>query len=281
MKTVTKIVASLAILSTISASAAQTQTLVTVNGTAITQQDVDKELMAATQGRFNQVPAEKQSEFRKQVLEQLVAMELIFGDAKSRGVLESKDFKEKYQEITKRIEKEIATQVWQKQELDKIKITEKELKDYYDANKDEFAENESVNARHILVKEESEAKSVIAELKSLKGDALKNKFIEIAKAKSTCSSAANGGDLGYFTEGQMVPEFNNKAFSMKAKEMTMEPVKTQFGYHVIYIEDKKAKTTKSFSEVKSFIEQRLKMEKFKTFMQAKIQELHKKAVIKQ
>lgn len=277
MKTVTKIVASLAILSTISAA----QTLVTVNGTAITQQDVDKELMAATQGRFNQVPAEKQSEFRKQVLEQLVAMELIYGDAKSRGVLESKDFKDKYQEITKRIEKEIATQVWQKQEVEKIKISEKELKDYYDANKDEFVENESVNARHILVKDEAEAKKAISELKSLKGDALKNKFIEIAKAKSTCSSAANGGDLGYFTEGQMVPEFNNKAFSMKAKEMTMEPVKTQFGYHVIYIEDRKAKTTKNFSEVKTFIEQRLKMEKFKSFMQAKIQELHKKAVIKQ
>jgi len=276
MKKVTKIVASLALLSTISAA----QTLVTVNGTEITQQDVDKELMAATQGRFNQVPAEKQSEFRKQVLEQLVAMELIFGDAKSRGVLETKEFKEKYQEIAKRIEKEIATQVWQKQELDKIKLTEKELKDYYDANKEEFVENPSVNARHILVKEEAEAKSIISELKALKGDALKNKFIEIAKAKSTCTSAPNGGDLGYFTEGQMVPEFNDKAFSMKPKEMTSEPVKTQFGYHVIYIEDKKAKTTKSFADVKSFIEQRLKMEKFKSFMQAKIQELHKKAVIK-
>ena len=124
MKTVTKIAASLAILSTLSTA----QTLVTVNGTAITQQDVDKELMAATQGRFNQVPAEKQSEFRKQVLEQLVAMELIFGDAKSKGILETKEFKDKYQEIAKRIEKEIATQVWQKQELDKIKLTEKELK---------------------------------------------------------------------------------------------------------------------------------------------------------
>ncbi|MDP2892771.1 MAG: peptidylprolyl isomerase [Sulfurimonas sp.] len=276
MKTVTKIAASLAILSTLSTA----QTLVTVNGTAITQQDVDKELMAATQGRFNQVPAEKQSEFRKQVLEQLVAMELIFGDAKSKGILETKEFKDKYQEIAKRIEKEIATQVWQKQELDKIKLTEKELKDYYDANKEEFVENQSVNARHILVKEEAEAKSIIAELKALKGDALKNKFIEIAKAKSTCTSAPSGGDLGYFAEGQMVPEFNDKAFSMKPKEMTMEPIKTQFGYHVIYIEDKKAKTTKGFPEVKSFIEQRLKMEKFKTFMQARIQELQKKAVIK-
>ena len=276
MKTVAKIAASLAILSTLSTA----QTLVTVNGTAITQQDVDKELMAATQGRFNQVPAEKQSEFRKQVLEQLVAMELISGDAKSKGILETKEFKDKYQEIAKRIEKEIATQVWQKQELDKIKLTEKELKDYYDTNKEEFVENQSVNARHILVKEEAEAKSIIAELKALKGDALKNKFIEIAKAKSTCTSAPTGGDLGYFSEGQMVPEFNDKAFSMKPKEMTMEPVKTQFGYHVIYIEDKKAKTTKNFTEVKSFIEQRLKMEKFKTFMQARIQELQKKAVIK-
>ena len=235
MKTVTKIAASLAILSTLSTA----QTLVTVNGTAITQQDVDKELMAATQGRFNQVPAEKQSEFRKQVLEQLVAMELIFGDAKSKGILETKEFKDKYQEIAKRIEKEIATQVWQKQELDKIKLTEKELKDYYDANKEEFVENESVNARHILVKEEAEAKSIIAELKALKGDALKNKFIEIAKAKSTCTSAPNGGDLGYFAEGQMVPEFNEKAFSMKPKEMTMEPVKTQFGWHLIMVTDQR------------------------------------------
>ena len=275
MKTVTKIAASLALLSTLGAA----QTLVTVNGTAITQQDVDKELMAATQGRFNQVPQDKQSEFRKQVLEQLVAMELIFGDAKSKGILDSKEFKDKYQEISKRIEKEIATQVWQKQELDKIKLTDKELKEYYDANKDEFVENKSVNARHILVKDEAEAKKAIAELKPLKGDALKNKFIEIAKAKSTCTSAQNGGDLGYFMEGQMVPEFNDKAFSMKAKEMTMEPVKTQFGYHVIYIEDKKEKTTKNFADVKTFIEQRLKMEKFKTVMKTKIEELHKKATI--
>jgi parvulin-like peptidyl-prolyl isomerase len=78
----------------------------------------------------------------------------------------------------------------------------------------------------------------------------------------------------------MVPEFNNKAFSMKVKEFTTEPVKTQFGYHVIYIEDKKSKATKNFSEVKPFIEQRLKMEKAKAIMLTKMKELEKKAVIK-
>ncbi|MFA5460648.1 MAG: peptidylprolyl isomerase [Sulfurimonas sp.] len=277
MKSVTKLVSSLALLSAISLSA---QTLVSVNGTVITQQDVDKELMAATQGRFNQVPAEKQAEFRKQVLEQLVAKELVYDDAKKTGVLTSPEYKEKYEEVTKRIQKEIAIQVWQKREIDKIAISNDELKKYYDANKEEFVENESVNARHILVEKEADAKSIIAELKPLKGDALKNKFMELAKAKSTCASASDGGDLGYFTQGQMVPEFNDKAFAMKAKEMTMEPVKTQFGYHVIYIEDKKAKAAKSFAEVKPFIEQRLKMEKAKTVMLAKMKELEKKATIK-
>lgn len=277
MKSVTKLVSFLALLSAISLSA---QTLVSVNGTVITQQDVDKELMAATQGRFNQVPAEKQAEFRKQVLEQLVAKELVYDDAKKTGVLTSPEYKEKYEEVTKRIQKEIAIQVWQKREIDKIAISNDELKKYYDANKEEFVENESVNARHILVEKEADAKSIIAELKPLKGDALKNKFMELAKAKSTCASASDGGDLGYFTAGQMVPEFNDKAFAMKAKEMTMEPVKTQFGYHVIYIEDKKAKATKSFAEVKPFIEQRLKMEKAKTVMLAKMKELEKKATIK-
>lgn len=276
MKAVTKIVSSLAILSTISMA----QTLVTVNGTAVTQQDVDRELMTATQGRFNQVPTEKQAEFRKQVLEQLVAKELVYDDAKKTGVLTSNEYKAKYEEVTERIKKEIAIQVWQKREVDKIAISDAELKKYYESNKEEFIENESVNARHILVEKEADAKSIIVQLKPLKGDALKNKFIEIAKAKSTCASASEGGDLGYFTAGQMVPAFNDKAFSMKVKEFTTEPVKTQFGYHVIYIEDKKAKTAKSFADVKPFIEQRLKMEKAKAVMLTKMKELEKKAVIK-
>lgn len=275
MKKVTQLVASLAIVSTMSMA----QTLVTVNGTAITQEDVDKELMTATQGRLNQVPPEKQAEFRKQVLEQLIAKELVYDDAEKSGLLQAPDFKERYEEVTNRIKKEVAIQVWQKREFDKIAISEKEKKDYYDANKEEFAEDESVRARHILVEKESDAKSIIAQLKPLKGDALKNKFMEIAKEKSTCASAPEGGDLGYFSEGQMVPEFNDKAFSMKAKEITLEPVKTQFGHHVIYIEDKRPKMTRSFSEVKAAIEQRLKVEKAKSVMLDKMKELEKKAKI--
>ncbi len=275
MKIVTKLLTTLLIVGAV----ANAQTLVTVNGVKISQKDVDTELMNATQGRFNQVPADKQAQFRKQVLKQLITKELIFDDAKKTGVLKSKDFKDEFAKIKKRIEKDLAIQVWQKRELDKIKIAQKELKNYYNKNKEEFDEKESVHARHILVKTEDEAKKIVSELKSLKGDALKSKFIELAKSKSTGPSGPKGGDLGYFAKGQMVPAFNDKVFSMKVGEVS-SPVKTQFGYHVIYLEDKKAKKTRSFDEVKSFIEQRLKMEKFKTIIKKKMEALQKKATIK-
>jgi parvulin-like peptidyl-prolyl isomerase len=271
----TKIVATLLLSSTLVSA----NTLITVNGTKITQQDVDTELMNATQGRFNQVPADKQAEFRKQVLEQLVAKELVYEDAKKTGVLKTKDFKNEYEKVQKRVKKELAIQVWQKQQLDKIKVSNKELKNYYDKNKEEFNEKETVHARHILVKDENEAKAIVKGLNSLKGEALKAKFIEEAKAKSTGPSGPKGGDLGYFAQGQMVPEFNDKVFNMKVGTLS-DPVKTQFGYHVIYLEDKKAKKTLGFTEVKSFIEQRLKMEKFKAVIQDKMTELKNKATIK-
>ncbi len=275
MKIVTKILTTLLLVGAV----ANAQTLVTVNGVKISQKDVDTELMNATQGRFNQVPADKQAQFRKQVLQQLITKELIFDDAKKTGILKSKDFKDEYAKIQKRIEKDLAIQVWQKRELDKIKVSNKELKNYYNKNKEEFNEKESVHARHILVKTEDEAKKIVSELKSLKGNALKSKFIELAKSKSTGPSGPKGGDLGYFAKGQMVPAFNDKVFSMKVGEVS-SPVKTQFGYHVIYLEDKKAKKTRAFAEVKPFIEQRLKMEKFKTVIKKKMKALQKKATIK-
>ena len=108
-------------------SLASASTLVTVNGVAITQNDVDTELMNATQGRFDQVPVEKQAEFRRQVLEQLIAKELVFSDAKKTGVLESKEFKDEYEKVKLRIKKELAIQVWQKQELDKVKVSNKSV----------------------------------------------------------------------------------------------------------------------------------------------------------
>jgi len=259
---------------------ASAKTLVSVNGKAITQQDVDTELMNATQGRFNQVPADKQAAFRKQVLKQLIGKELIYDDAKKTAITKSKEYKVEYKKLEERMKKELAIQVWQKKILDGIKISDKELKDYYKKNMGEFKQKESVHARHILVKTEDEAKKIITELKPLSGAKLKEKFIALAKKDSTGPSRKNGGDLGYFSKGQMVPAFNDKVFTMKKGTITKAPVKTQFGYHVIYLEDKKPSLTRSFSDVKAFIEQRLKMEKFKTVVKKKMDALQKKAIIK-
>ena len=275
MKRTGKIVAALLLVS----SLASAQNLATVNGVKITSNDVDSALMNATQGRFNQVPADRQAQLRTQMLDQLIAKQLVYSDAKRTGILKSKEYKKELAKIEKRIKKELAIQVWQKKALDTVKITNAELKKYYNNNKEEFNQKESVHARHILVKTKAQAEKIISELKGLKGQALKSKFIELAKSESTGPSGSKGGDLGYFAKGQMVPAFNDKAFSMKVGTITMQPVKTQFGYHIIYLEDKKPKTTRSFAEVKPFIEQRLKMEKFKTVMQKKMKALKEKAKI--
>jgi len=276
MKKTTKLLSAILFASTLVSA----QTLVTVNGSAITQEDVDSALMQATQGRFNQVPVDKQAQFREQVLQQLIGKELAYGDAKKTGVLKSKAFKDEYKKVQERVKKELAIQVWQKQQLDKIVLSDKTLKEYYNKNKEEFNQKESVHARHILVKTEDEAKAIILELNPLSGIPLKTKFIELAKAKSTGPSGPKGGDLGFFATGQMVPEFDATVFKMKVASITPKPVKTQFGYHVIYLEEKKSAQTRSFDEVKPFIDQRLKMEKFKDVMGAKMEELQKKAVIK-
>lgn len=276
MKLATKILSAVLLTGVV----ALANTLVTVNGKAITQQAVDTELMNATQGRFNQVPAEKQAEFRQQVLQQLIGKELIYGDAKKTGVLKTKEYKEEYKKLEERMKKELAIQVWQKKVVDDIKISETTLKDYYKKNKEEFNEKEAVHARHILVKEEADAKVIINELKPLSGQKLQAKFEELAKSRSTGPSGSKGGDLGFFAQGQMVPAFNDKVFTMNVGTITMTPVKTQFGYHIIYLQEKNNAATKSFKDVKPSIEQRLKMEKFKSVMQSKMAALQKKATIK-
>jgi peptidyl-prolyl cis-trans isomerase C len=103
---------------------------------------------------------------------------------------------------------------------------------------------EEVSARHILVATEAEAKAVIAELQK-GGD-----FAAIAKAKSKDPGSQNGGDLGYFGREDMVPEFADVAFKLKKGEYTKEPVKTQFGWHVIKVEDKRTSAPPSFDEAK-------------------------------
>ncbi len=116
---------------------------------------------------------------------------------------------------------------------DRVTISDDQIKEYFEANKDSFAQAEQVQASHILVNEEKTAEEVKKKLDD-GGD-----FAELAKEYSTdTSNAESGGELGYFGKGEMVTEFDDKAFSMKKGELS-EPVKTEFGYHIIKVTDKK------------------------------------------
>lgn len=123
------------------------------------------------------------------------------------------------------------------------KVTDADVRARYDKEISAMPPLEEVRARHILVKTEEEAKDVIAKLD---GGA---KFEDLAKEKSSDGSAGDGGDLGYFGPGQMVPEFEKQAFTLEVGKYTKEPVKTQFGFHVIKVEDKRSKPAPAFDQV--------------------------------
>jgi peptidyl-prolyl cis-trans isomerase C len=126
--------------------------------------------------------------------------------------------------------------------------TEPEMHKVYDEAVKEMGTEQEVHARHILVETEEEAKAIEAELKDGAD------FAEEAKKKSKDPSAAtNGGDLGYFTKDQMVPEFTEAAFKLDKGQIS-DPIHTQFGWHIIKVEDKRVKPTPSYEEVKSQVQ---------------------------
>jgi parvulin-like peptidyl-prolyl isomerase len=209
----------------------------------------------------------------------MVAQQLVFEDAKKTGILESKEYKQEFQLLMERMKMQLAAKVWEQKQFESINVDAKEVKSYYDTNPDEFVDKEKVRARHILMKTKEDAEAVIQSMKGFSGEKLRTEFTAQAKSKSTGPSAAKGGDLGYFPRGQMVPSFNDAVFSMREGTISAEPVQSQFGYHVIYLEDKKPAQKMSFDEVKNFIEQRLKMDKFKASMEKKMNSLKAKAKI--
>lgn len=148
----------------------------------------------------------------------------------------------------------------------KDKVTDKDIKSEYDKLKKENKGKEEVHARHILVKTEDEAKQIVKDLNN------GAKFETLANERSEGPTAKNGGDLGYFAQGEVVPEFSNAAFQLKPGTYTKTPVKTQFGWHVIYVEDKRARVIPELKEVETTIRGKLgqaAVEKLVTGLRAK------------
>ncbi len=123
-------------------------------------------------------------------------------------------------------------------------VTEEALQKIYSETKSEMASGDQIKARHILLDSEEKAMEIIKKLQA------GGEFAKLASEYSTGPSAASGGDLGWFGEGQMVPEFSKAAFALNPGDIVTEPVKTQFGWHIILVEDRKVSAPPSFDEAK-------------------------------
>src|SRR4030043_467794 len=203
---------------------------------------------------------------KERFLNELVKKELLYQEALKKGLDKNTEYLKKVEEFKKLtligqlLEKEIET---------KAKVTDQDVKDYYEKHKQELASVSQIRASHIIVKTEEDAKKILERLK--KGE----DFAKIAKKSSIDpGSAKNGGDLGFFSSGQMVPEFEAAAARLKPGEIS-EPVKTKFGYHIIKVTDKKMGKPVEFEKVRNVIFQRLSAERQKEFFDSYIEDLKK------
>lgn len=262
-KIVTSIVASLVLVTALNA-----KDYGSVDGEAITKQDITM-VLQDPRIDFDNLP----DNAKKQVIEQIVNKKLIAKNAIKEGI--EKD--PKYIEAINGIKEDLALQVWQKNEIDKMKFTDQDKKDFFEKNKAKFVIPELLDSRHILVKTEAEAKDIIKQLD--KATKKEEKFIELAKAKSSDSTAQNGGYLGKVPADKLVPEFTAAAKSLTNNTYTKTPVKTQFGYHVIFLKEKTAAKTLTYPEVEAKISQILMGNAFSKKVKELTDELKKDAKI--
>lgn len=282
-----------------------------VNGAAIKAIELrraKKVMMSGQPGM--QIPPERQKDFEQQAMSQLVSAELLY-QAGQKMVIKDIDKQiddklaqgkarftkpEDFAKAIKDLEMDeselrdytrrdlVITNFIEQTIVPKITVTEDESRKFYDQNPDKFNRAESVRASHILLgvdakasaEDKKKAREKVEKLrKDLAGGA---DFAALAKENSTCPSSQQGGDLGFFGKGQMVPAFEQAAFALKPGEVS-DIVETQFGYHIIKLMDKKAAETVAFKEVRPRIEEFLKGQKVSAAVNAYLTDAKKTAAV--
>lgn len=237
----------------------QSKVLAVVGGKAITEEDVQRTLMnlGSRAAQYN-TPQGKQI-----ILDQIINKELVVLDAKKNLMEHDAEFKAELEKL----KKELLANFYVDKFLRDVKVSDEEMKKYFDEHREEFQGEETVSARHILVEEKARATDLLEKIQ--KGEMT---FEDAAKGFSTCPSSQRGGDLGEFGKGQMVKEFDEAVFSMEVGEVR-GPVQTQFGYHLIKLEKKNAAKPVSFEEAKAELHQRLLAEAQQKAYQSKMNQL--------
>lgn len=285
-----------------SSSQRQTYYIAEVNKSGITSNQLQSAFLNAISGyddaTLSSLDQSAIVSFKKNILDQLINTELLYQQAQKEKIKISNDeinleidkikdnfsSPEEFNEALKannitlvRLKEDIKRQLMINSVLEKtrnqVSISDEELLEYYNDNKESFLEPEQVHARHILVETEEEANNLLLQLKEGLTD-----FAELAKEKSIGPSAPSGGDLGFFARGQMVKEFEDAAFSLEPGEIS-EVVQSQFGYHIIKSEEKKEEYSPTFEEAKERISNTLKNQRENEAILALTSKLREDAVI--
>ncbi|MEM5583763.1 peptidylprolyl isomerase [Roseibium sp. AS2] len=191
------------------------------------------------------------AQWRKILLDVMVDMELMAQAARAEGLDKDPDF----QKQVDFLELRSLRNAYLAQKINGD-VSDDDLKAAYDKQFADYEGPEELNARHILVKEKAEAEEII---KALDGGA---DFAELAREKSTGPTGPNGGSLGYFAKGQMVPAFEEAALALDTGSYTSTPVETQFGWHVIKLEDKRRQEKPALEAVADGLRQQLMRERY-------------------
>lgn len=237
----------------------ENKVLAVVGDREIRQSDFDTLLQQIGPQRAMQFQS---PEGQKQLLDELIHQELFLIDGKAANIEATDEFKVELEFVKDNMIKQFAI----KNLLDNVKVDDAEIEAFYGENAAMFKNEEAVTASHILVDSEEKAQAILEELKGDKS------FEDAAAEHSSCPSSQNGGDLGEFTKGRMVPEFENAAFAMEVNEIS-DVVPTQFGFHIIKVTAKTAAEQKSLEDAKEEIANTVLLKKQQEVYLAKVDEI--------
>ncbi|WP_313345273.1 peptidylprolyl isomerase [Sedimentibacter sp.] len=239
----------------------ENKTIAIVNGNEIKESD----LQALMKNLGQNAAYFQGSDGRKKLVDELVMHELMYSDALEKGLENDEEFIA----VMDNMKKSMLQQYNLRKMFNQITLSDEDLKEYYEKHKDTYVTQEMVKASHILVDSEEKAIEILEDIT----DGLS--FEDAAKEFSSCPSKQTGGALGQFGKGQMVPEFENAVFAMQVGEIS-GPVKTQFGYHLIKLDEHTPERNASFEEVMQEVKDSCFMEKQEKVYNDKKSELSKK-----
>lgn len=242
--------------------------IATVDGVDITVDEFNRELLNLPDYLK---PLVQTPEGRKEFLDNLITRELIVKEASSKGIENNPEIKSRINIV----KKGLLVDAFLRQYIEeKAKVTDKEMEELYKKDPSRFGTGEKIRVSHILVNSEKEANEVLAKIN--KGE----DFAKLAKAKSIDPGTKDaGGDLGYFGKGQMDPNFEKAAFGLKKTGEVSGLVKTQFGFHIIKLVDRKSSETKPFEAVREDVKRKVIQDRQKEVFDKLVKELKAKASI--